>query len=87
MMPEPSRPGAVVHRSLLEPLLLAGVPYDAAMANLFHTFLVMVTFGVWGYWMVGLVVHGVLMLLCWDDPLRMRKCLRYLIYRRYYHPR
>jgi type IV secretory pathway TrbD component len=86
MRADESHQRATVHRSLIEPLLLAGVPYDVAMANLFHTFLIMVTFRVWGYWLVGLALHGLFVLICWGDPQRIRKCVRYLMYRRYYHP-
>lgn len=78
---------AIVHHSLLEVLLLAGVPYTSAIANVMQTFILVVTFQFWRWLLVGLVFHGLLWLLLHDDPFRLYKILRALSYAPYYGPR
>jgi type IV secretory pathway TrbD component len=75
---------AVVHHSLLETLRLGGVPFQFVIANLILTMVVVVTFQLWRYLVVGVVVHGLLYLVTYKEPQRMTIIGRYLSYRAYY---
>jgi type IV secretory pathway VirB3-like protein len=78
---------AMVHHSLLEVVLFAGVPYNPALANIAQTALIVVTMQYWRWLVVGLVLHGILYWLTGDDPHRIYKLWRYCNYAPYYGPR
>lgn len=75
---------APVHQSLLETILIGGVPFEAAMANAVQTFLVVVTLQWWRYALVGVALHGLLWWLTGDDANRLYKVYRYCTYTSYY---
>jgi type IV secretory pathway VirB3-like protein len=78
---------ALVHHSLLEVMLFAGVPYQAAMANLAQTVILVVTARWYRWIVVGIALHGLLYWLTGDDPHRLYKLWRYCSYAPYYGPR
>lgn len=78
-----------VHTSLLEPLLLfQQVPYWPGIVNFLVTALITVSYQWWTFPLVGVLVHGGMMLLTHGDPDRIRILVRLLWrYRRYYGTR